>query len=191
MKNKFFTFLDPVLNLIDNGWFFRAPFQWLYTILAALNLLVPILVLYAAIDKRIFSAPAKLICAFLLIFVIVCGLSWFGFQIWWNRRDRIVLSSKDNDEFVAIPAYAHFIQTSGEWIGMYVGVGGCLFTLMLTLFLGNEIGIARMIGIDGIVGSSPISCILFPIYGFLIIVVTRVLAEVIRALASIANNTRK
>jgi len=33
--------------------------------------------------------------------------------------------------------------------------------------------------------------ILMPIYGFLIIVTTRFLAEQFRALASIANNTRK
>ena len=48
MKNKFFTFLDPALALIDNGAFFRKPFRWLYTLLAVLNLLVPIAILVAA-----------------------------------------------------------------------------------------------------------------------------------------------
>ena len=33
--------------------------------------------------------------------------------------------------------------------------------------------------------------VLFPIYGFLIVIVARVVAEVYRALAAIANNTKK
>ena len=52
MENKFFTFLDPILKLIDDGAFFRKPFRWLYMLLAALNLLVPIGVLVAAIDNQ-------------------------------------------------------------------------------------------------------------------------------------------
>ena len=65
MENKFFTFLDPILGLIDDGAFFRKPFRWLYTLLAALNLLVPIGVLVAAIDNHVFNAGGKFVVAFI------------------------------------------------------------------------------------------------------------------------------
>lgn len=192
MKNKFFTFLDPALALIDNGAFFRKPFRWLYMLLAALNLLIPIAVLVAAIDNRLFSAGGKFVVAFIIIFLIICGLSWFGFQIWWNRREKVNISSQDGDEFVAIPVFSHFLQTSGEWLGMYVGVGGFAISLIAAIFLGQDAQImGYALGMGSLFGGGILSCLLFPIYGFLIVVVARVLAELYRALASIANNTRK
>ena len=192
MKNKFFTFLDPALALIDNGAFFRKPFRWLYMVLAALNLLVPIAILVAAIDNRLFSAGGKFVVAFIIVFLIVCGLSWFGFQIWWNRRDKVNISSQDGDEFIAIPVFSHFLQTAGEWLGMYVGIGGFTISLITCLFFGSDSQImGHMLGIGGLIGGSLLSCLLFLVYGFLIVVVARVLAELYRALASIANNTRK
>ena len=191
MENKFFTFLDPILGLIDDGAFFRKPFRWLYTLLAALNLLVPIGVLVAAIDNHVFNAGGKFVVAFIVLFLIICGLSWFGFQIWWNRRDKVNASSQDGDEFVAIPVFSHFLQTCGEWLGMYVGVGGFVLSLVAALFLGDSSGMmGHALGMGNLVGGSIWSCLLFPIYGFLIVVVARVFAELYRALASIANNTR-
>ena len=56
MENKFFTFLDPIHGLNDDGEFIRKPYRWLYTLLSALNLLVPIRVLVAAIDYLVFIA---------------------------------------------------------------------------------------------------------------------------------------
>ncbi|HIW66428.1 MAG TPA: hypothetical protein H9879_09395 [Candidatus Alistipes intestinipullorum] len=192
MENKFFTFLNPVLELIDNGSFFRKPFRWLYMVLAALNLLVPIAILVAAVDNRLFSAGGKFVVAFIIIFLIICGLSWFGFQIWWNRREKVNISSQNGDEFVAIPVFSHFLQTCGEWLGMYVGVGGFSLSLIAAIFLGSDSQMmGHALGMGSLFGGSILSCLLFPIYGFLIVVVARVLAELYRALASIANNTRK
>ncbi len=192
MENKFFTFLDPVLGLIDNGSFFRKPFRWLYTLLAVLNLLVPVFILVTAIDNHIFRAGGKYVAAFILILLVFCALAWFGFQIWWNRRNKVCISSQAGDDFVAIPVFSHFVQTSGEWLGMYVGVGGCLLSLIAFLFLGDESAmLGRSIGAGTLIQGSLLGCVLCVIYGFLIVVVARVLAELYRALASIANNTRK
>ena len=75
---------------------------------------------------------------------------------------------------------------------MYVGVGGFVLSLVAALFLGDSSGMmGRALGVGNLVGGSIWSCLLFPIYGFLIVVVARVFAELYRALASIANNTRK
>lgn len=192
MENKFFTFLDPALEQIDNGSFFRKPFRWLYTFLAALNLLLPLGILIAAIDNRLFNAGGRFVVAFIVLFLIICCLSWFGFQIWWNRRSKVNSSSAEGDEFVAIPVFSHFLQTCGEWLGMYVGVGGFVLSLAAALLLGdNSRMVGQAIGMGNLVGGSVWSSLLFPVYGFLIVVIARVFAELYRALASIANKTRE
>jgi len=192
MNDLFSSFMKRTLALIDEGSFFRKPFRWLYTLLAVLNLLIPIAVLVSAINNRLFSGGGKVIVAFILISVILCILSWFGFLIWWDRRDKVNASSRPDDEFVAIPVFSHFLQTCGEWLGMFVGIGGCALSLVALIFLGEEGRmLGHMLGTGSLIGGGLLSCILFPIYGFLIVVAARVLAELYRALAAIANNTRK
>lgn len=192
MENKFFTFLNPVLGLIDNGSFFRKPFRWLYTLLAVLNLLMPIYLLVTAIENHVFRAGGKFVAAFILILLVFSALAWFGFQIWWNRRDKVDISSQTGDEFVAIPVFSHFVQTAGEWLGMYVGVGGCLISLIAFLFLGNDGAMfGRAIGAGNLAQNGLLGALLCIVFGFLIVVIARVMAELYRALASIANNTRK
>jgi len=53
MKGKFFDFIKPGLDLIDNGSFFKRPFSWLYVVFAGLNLLMPLFVLYQAIEIKL------------------------------------------------------------------------------------------------------------------------------------------
>jgi hypothetical protein len=98
----------------------------------------------------------------------------------------VTQTSIEGDEFIATPVFSHYIQTLGEWIGTWVGIVGTAISLSFTLgsdylhYLDIpffEAGIA--------------SIILMPIYGFLIIVFGRFLAETFRALSSIANNTKK
>ena len=192
MNNKFFTFLNPVLAFIDNGAFFRKPFRWLYKLLAVINLIFPIAVLVVAIDSGLFRFGGKVIITFLLLFLILCALGWFGFQIWWNRSDKVNVSTGENDDFVAIPVFSHFLQTCGEWLGMFIGVGGCCISLVVLVFLGSDAqSIGQMLNLGMLVGGSFLSVLLYPVYGFLIVVGARVLAELYRALAAIANNTRK
>lgn len=192
MNDLFSSFMKRTLALIDEGSFFRKPFRWLYTLLAVLNLLIPVVVLVSAINNRLFSGGGKVIVAFILISVILCFLAWFGFLIWWDRRDKVNASSRPDDEFVAIPVFSHFLQTCGEWLGMFVGIGGCALSLVALIFLGEEGRmLGHMLGMRSLFGGGLLSCILFPVYGFLIVVAARVLAELYRALAAIANNTRK
>ena len=87
---------------------------------------------------------------------------------------------------------SHFIQTFGEWAGMFVGIGGALLTLIAAIFLNGDASMLRMMGTGAFFGSgSLIYIVLNPIYGFIIVVVTRAAAETFRALAAIANNTKK
>ncbi len=191
MANKFFNFIDPFLSIIDNGKLFRKPFSWLYAVIAVINLLLPFYILYLAIANKVFGAPAKIVFVFILVWLTVLLASWIGFQIWWNRKDKINASSSLGDDFIATPVFSHFVQTFGEWLGTWIGLVGFVFALLVTIILGSEgYYLSRQLGL-GFLGLSAISIILMPLYGFLIIIISRFLAEQFRALVSIANNTKK
>ena len=114
-----------------------------------------------------------------------------GFQLWWDRKTNILILSSTGDEFIATPVFSHFIQTFGEWIGTYIGLVGFGFALLTTIILGEEGSyLGRNLGIPYL-ETGLIAVITMPIIGFLIIVFSRFLSEQIRALSSIANNTRK
>lgn len=187
--NKFFSFFDPVLKYIDTGKFFREPFRWLYAILAILNLLFPIVLLVRAIESDLFRlGGGGLITVFIFIWIVVVFISWIGFQIWWNRRKKIYSVVTALDDFVAIPVFSNFIQTFGEWLGMLIGIGNPMLILIVAVFLKGDTSMLRL----PLIGSGAlINIVLYPIYGFMIIVVARVMAETFRALAAIANNTKK
>lgn len=184
MNNKLFTFLDPLLGYIDNGRFFREPFRWLYVIFAVLNLLFPIAILVKVIDTRFFKfAEGKAIFAFILIFIILCGGAWGSYLLWMNRKNKLKEVIQEDNEFIAIPVVSHLTQTVGEWLGLYIGVVGTLCSLIIALLAANELQYVMPVS-TGIF-------FLMPIYGFLIVVFARLLAELYRALAVIANNTKK
>ena len=187
--NKFFSFFEPVLKYIDTGKFFREPFRWLYAILAILNLLFPIVLLVRAIESDLFRlGGGGLITVFIFIWIVVVFISWIGFQIWWNRRKKIYSVITALDDFVAIPVFSNFIQTFGEWLGMLIGIGNPMLILIVAVFLKGDTSMLRL----PLIGSGAlINIVLYPIYGFMIIVVARVMAETFRALAAIANNTKK
>jgi len=191
MENKFLTFIKPYLSYIDNGHFFRKPFSWLYTLIAIVNLLIPIYVFYQASKNEIFDRPAKFVIVFLLLWVIVAFAGWLGFQLWWDRKSKINMSSTAGDEFIATPALSHFIQTFGEWIGTWIGLVGFGFALLTTIILGNEgYYLGESLGIPDLI-TGWMAVLTMPIAGFLIIVFSRFLAEQIKALSAIANNTKQ
>lgn len=191
MDNKFLTFIKPYLSYIDNGHFFRRPFSWFYSLLAIINLVLPILIFIEAVTNKIFDSPAKFIIVFLLVWIIIAFASWVSFQLWWDRRTKVISTSSEGDEFVATPVFSHFIQTVGEWLGTWIGIVGFSVALLSTIILGSDAYyLSHLIGIP-FLQAGFLFIILMPIYGFLIVIVTRFLAEQFRALASIANNTKK
>jgi hypothetical protein len=191
MDNKFFTFIKPYLNFIDTGKIFRNPISWLYYAGAAVSILTPLYVMYLAIDNKIFSAPAKFIIAFILIWFLLCVASWIIFQIWWDRKDKVLASTSENDKFVAIPVFAHFVQTLGEVYGSLIAILGFGFSLISLVLLGSDAAVlANQIGL-GFINPGVAGLIISPITGFIMLVVARVISELIRALADIANNTAK
>ena len=137
-----------------------------------------------AINNDLFRyGGGRMIAAFILVWLVIAFVSWLGFQIWWNRREKVYAAATAHDDFVAIPVFSHFIQTFGEWAGMFVGIGGALLTLIAAIFLNGDASMLRMMGTGAFFGSgSLIYIVLNPIYGFIIVVVTRAAAETFRFL---------
>jgi len=191
MDSKFFTLIRPFLSTIDDGRFFRRPVVWLYMLMACINVLLPFYFLYLAIEHRFFDSQAIVIFVLGIVWLAIVFACWLGFQIWWNRKDKVILSAQPEDDFVAIPVFSHFVQTLGEWMGTWIAVVGFVFALLVTILLGKDgYYLGREIGL-GFFSFSAASIILMPVYGFLIIIVTRFFAEAFKALVAIANNTKK
>jgi len=194
MDNKFFTFARPYLSFIDKGHLFKKPFNWLYTVMAIINLLVHLIILFTSIDNGVFKLKFKVVLTFILIWLITAFASWISFQIWWDRRSKITYSTQENDEFVATPAFSHFIQTAGETYGTWIGLVGFGFALFTTIILGGEASyLSYQLGmpLGSLMGSGVAAIFIMPIIGFLIIILSRFVSEQIKALVAIANNTKK
>jgi hypothetical protein len=178
-------FAAPYFNMIDSGALYRRPFVILYMILAFLNLL-SILGVLAVMFK---GGVAGIIIGLFAIF----GL-WIGFQLWWNRREKINSFVSPGSEFVALPVFSHFFQTAGEWFGTMMAIVGTGSSIVAALFGSgggggfgsNPMEMFMMMG-----GGTPVvGIIASPLAGFLILIVTRAIAEQIRALVAVANNTK-
>ena len=183
-------FIAPFLSYIDSGKMFRKPFSWLYMLLAGLNAILPLYVIYKVIESQVFKfAPTKVIFAILFCWIVLCAACWVGFQIWWDRKDKVLLTSEEKSDFSLTPVIAHLFQTFGEWMGSFIAIVGLGFSLFGTIFLGDEIAALNYV-MPLPIEVSALGMILYPLYGFAIIVAFRFIAELCRCLAAIANNTK-
>jgi uncharacterized Tic20 family protein len=189
-KDRIFSTVDLLLSYIDSGVFFRKPFWWLYVLLAAANALAPFYVLFATIRSGIFTLAEGTVLFSLFVALLLVWLAcWLGALIWWNRKDKVLETSSEGSEFSATPVLSHFIQTLGENYGVFVAIVGAGTSLLVTVFLG---GLTEIL-FENILPFNPgfFGIFIFPVIGYLSIVVSRFIAEQMRALAAIANNTKK
>jgi hypothetical protein len=190
--NKLLTFFDPFFAYIDTGKIFRKPFSWLYGIIAILNAIFPFFVLYWFIGF-FDSLGGQQVFGMILLWLVFLAAGWFSFQLWWNRMTKVSTLTADSDEFVVTPVYAHLLQTFGEWLGGYVAIVGALSALFLWIFIDPSAisNLFHYVGGWAMFGFGIAGVLIAPIYGFLILVSFRFVAEIAKALASIANNTKK
>jgi hypothetical protein len=187
--NKFLSFFDPFFAYIDTGKIFRKPFSWLYGLIAILNAAFPFYALYEFIGKfKIMDGQH--IFGTILIWLVILAAGWFSFTLWWNRMAKVDALTTNNDEFVATPVYAHFLQTLGEWLGSYVAIVGTLSALISWVLI-DTAQLSYFLGSGTVLGLGATSILTAPIFGFLILVSFRFVAEIAKSLASIANNTKK
>lgn len=180
---KILNLIDPALKYIDSGSFFRQPFKWLYYIIGIANILIPIVLISITSDLGKY-ASGKLVTCLVLLIIISIPLAFFGAMIWIKRGNNLNNDASNNSRFIAIPILSNLIQTAGEWLGYFVGVGGFITVLLLLILGGSELSYYIP------VAANFAMLILYPIIGFLIILIARFIAENFLAIASIANNTQ-
>lgn len=194
-KNKFTGFISPVLNEMDRGNFLVKPMQWLFIVIAVALLISPIGTVIELKKEDVF-ADASIFAIIISIFSLFMG--WVGFQIWWQRKKTLEEKIEKNDEFKAIPLFSYYLQTMGEWYGAYVaimGIGVTIATFFLTESTGYFIGlklIKYFIILPPSIDFSSYSSIFYSVIGgFFILIFFRFIAEFVRAIAAIANNTSR
>ncbi len=187
---QFQQIINAFLTYIDSGRIFREPFKWLYMLASFSSALFPIIIIFLAFKHGLFEGPFKIVLAFLLIWIFMLVAGAVGCLIWWDRKDKVSNLTTGEQEFVASPVFAHYIQTAGEVFAIYMAVVGTGISLISGVFLsGDGYELNSVLPFNPSIGF--LGVFAFPVLGYLILVFTRFIAEQIKALATIANNTRK
>jgi hypothetical protein len=183
MYEKLFNFIRPYLFFLDKGSFNDKTFNWLYSLFAIINLMLPIYIFNIAINSKVFDSKVSGTFAFILIWILISLVGWFSFRHWWTCKEKIIANSLNGSEFETTLVISNFVKTFGEWIGSIIGVVFFGVSLLTNIFLG-EAGERFLfeIGLDFIYLGF-ISTVLMPIFGLLIIVITRFISEQIHARA--------
>ncbi len=195
---------DVYLHGIDQGGFFRKPIAWLFfatggaVVLGTFGFIAQV---YEMVDHvgSLFKGEKSGYALRLIVFAIalVCILlaaGLFCMLIWWRRARHISRDPLSGDEYTATPLMAVLVQTIAETIGAWIGIVGASGTLVVFLLSwGDNNRGMRIPGLEefsemrnmGVMG-----VIVFPILGWLIVLLGKWFAELLKVAASIANNTR-
>jgi MFS family permease len=184
-KNPFFTFSKPYLDFIGQGKIFSV----VYFVMAAISLIIPFAVIFATIDSGVFRYGAKFVFATIFSWLVIAFACWIGFQLWWDRRTKV--TGIATSDFIATPIFSEIFQTFGEWLGTLIGIIGAGVGLIALIFIGNDASyLFSAIGLD-FLNFGVMVIIIGPIIGFFIIILFRFIAEQLRLLASLVNNTKE
>jgi hypothetical protein len=184
-QTRLFTFAKPYLDFIGKGKLFNL----VYVIMAAVNVLLPFAIIFKAADAGIFKFGAQFTAAFIFSWLVIAFACWIGFQLWWDRRLQVVHVA--SAEFIATPLVSQIFQTFGEWIGTLIGIIGAGVGLMALIILGDDASyLFDAIGM-GFMGGGAVIIIAGPVIGFFVIIISRFLAEQLRLLAALVNNTKE
>jgi len=180
-KNPIFNFTKPYFDYIGN----ENIFSLIYIINVVVNLILPFVILYIAIDSG-FSRQVEEKFIFILMWLVIVFSCWVGALLWWDRRKKI--TKMGSSEFIAIPIFSDILQTTGEWLGTMIALISVGCGLLASLFLGKNADyfFSSAIGQFGILG-----VIIGPVIGYVIIISFRFLAEQLRLFAALANNTKE
>jgi len=187
---KFLHFIDPLLSFIDTGKVFRRPIEVVYGLIAVLLLIAPVFIFISAAKNGIFRVGFSGVMSFLLLWLVIVFACWVAFQLWWNRKNQLAEHNNEGDEFIATPVISHLIQTIGEWLGITITIMGIGVSLIGSIFDYTD-RLIYVLDLPDIFNTSLWGLIIAPVTGLLVLIILRLLSEQIKALVSIANNTKK
>ncbi len=171
--------LDCLFSYFRSGKIFRQPVAWLYVIIALAFLLAPI---YNIINTaRLFEyMKGGAIVGMILIYILSIIGGVIGCMYWIDKSSEVSTLTSNDEVYVATPIVAHLIRCVGESVGM------------ITILIMPFIVLVAMLFTDGMGGQfSYLNILTIPIGGFVFILITRLVGELISALSAIANNTAK
>lgn len=194
--------LNAVLHSIDNSSFLKKPMTWLYIINGVIAALVPIIMLVYIFSegKNIaggligyvegWSAVVWTLEEIILVVVLLC-LAIYAFMFWLKRARQLDHTVRHGDAIVAIPVYAHFLQTGFEFWGLFAGVflgiaGVLMFILQILTWPFYDFG---QFLLQGIV-TPVLFVVIGAIVGYFIIFLGHVFGELLRIKAIVGNNLR-
>ncbi|MCC6577261.1 MAG: hypothetical protein IT228_07960 [Flavobacteriales bacterium] len=205
LLSKITTPIDRYLRGIDRGGFFRRPIAWLFFATGGAALLATFAFLAEVYDQvdnvgSLFKGENSGYALRLIVFAIalaciLLAAGVFCMLIWWRRAKHINRDLLPGEEYTATPLVALLVQTTAETIGAWVGIVGAAGTLLIFLLSwGHDAhGLMRIPGLEEfseIRRAGVIGVLLFPIIGWLIVLLGKWMAELLKVMASIANNTR-
>jgi hypothetical protein len=123
------------------------------------------------------------VAAMILFAIMVLLVGVLNFLLWWSRLLDLKTLLKVQDKFVATPVASHFIQTTGESLGLTICIWG-FFTAVIFFTCHLAIG---QLGLN-FTGLGVVSILLPIIFGFIIAFIFRILAELLKAIVVLANN---
>ena len=199
--------MTKFLSLIDSGKFFIQPMRWLYVFFACLSFIPALYTLYWMYDKGIdgilkyaegwVKFSGYFFCFIFAIFVIVTAILMYYY--WMNRSHKVAHIVKEGDQIVAMPVWAHFVQSIFESSGVYIAIipplGSALFYVwgLVTGFkyidpYGDAGDFFKILLVGLIVWALfTFICLLV---SYIIILIAHFIGESIRVRAQIANDVR-
>lgn len=186
-RDIFHAAISPLVKSFDNGKFFLIVATVIIDIIVTTFLLSQPLEAYYIFDNHALKGLSVADKTAELVFAIVwLIIAIFSFGYWMKRIVRMKNLFNQNDEFVVIPLGTYLLQWIGEWIAIILTIGG-LFAIIVSLAnVQTSSFMLSMITSYGWTGG-----IIAIIVAICIIFIFRLIAEKIRALAAIANNTSK
>ena len=183
--NKINSLITKLLDWSNHSQKFLKIFQILYYYVPAV--VAPIYGLVAIIASFQFGASVSSVG--MILFAILA--SYACFKIYWSRA-KDLLNSLENSKFFIVPAICHVIRTSGEIVfAISMASPVLLIFVQIDVLASGYGGILDSLDLDFLAGLPILGVILAPLYGYFIMIGTKLVSELLSAVVTIANNTAK
>lgn len=187
-KNDIFHLaIAPLVRKLDNGSFFLLIATVIIDILVTTFLLAQPLQAYNTFkDKALVGATASAKSLELIVAIVILIFAIFTFGYWMKRIKKLKQLFNPKDEFVVIPLGSYLFQWIGEWLSLLLLIGGIMGVVLSFITVNTSSFLLNLFANYGMNGGI-IAIVSSPI----IVFVFRIIAEKIRALTAIANNTSR
>ncbi len=187
-KNDIFHLaIAPVVRKFDNGSFFLITATVIIDILASTFLLAqPLNAYYTFKYKALEGVSASEKSLELIVAIVFLIFAIFTFGYWMKRIRNLKQLFNPKDEFVVIPLGSYLLQWIGEWFSLLLLIGGIMGIVLSFITVNTSSFLLNLLARFGMNGGV-IAIVASPV----IVFIFRIIAEKVRALTAIANNTSR